>query len=174
MFSETLSLVKGPLRTLVAFLRFCRQSAHLGLYHFGGWFSQCQSCFPTLGSAALGPLHAFLTLGFISDAGGGLGHSLILKACVGFLCVCVTKCTVGRHWFIHSIRDLLLQIFPHWISPVLSDSQGSVFLFLLGKKKASSLCCCIVLPLWAALGNRAIGVEWSGRFGGRPRQREKC
>ena len=72
------------------------------------------------------------------------------------------------------LEDLLLQIFPHWISPVLSDSQGSVFLFLLGKKKASSLCCCIVLPLWAALGNRAIGVEWSGRFGGRPRQREKC
>jgi len=174
LFSETLSPVKGPLRTLVAFLRLGRQSAHLGLYHFGGWFSQCQSCFPTLGSAALGPLHAFLTLGFISDAGGGLGHRLILKACVGFLCVCVTKCTVGRHWFIHSIRgppspDLSSLDFPStlWLT-------GVCFPISVGEKKGYSLCCCIVLPLWAALGNRAIGVEWSGRFGGRRRQREKC
>ena len=179
LFSETLSLVKGPLRTLVAFLRFGRQSAHLRLYHFGGWFSQCQSCFPTLCSAALGPLHAFLTLGFISDAGGGLDHSLILKACVGFLCVCVTKCTVGRHWFIHSIRgppppDLSSLYFPQYSL----THRGLFSYFCWGKKRLvfqfSSLCCCIVLPIWAALGNRAIGVEWSGRFGGRPRQREKC
>lgn len=108
LFSETLSLVKGPSRTLTSFLCSGRQSAHLGLCRFGGWLSWCQPCFPALCSAALGPLHAFLTLGFISDTGEGLDHGLLLEASVEFLHVCVTECTVGRHWrlcwFRHSIR----------------------------------------------------------------------
>lgn len=135
LFSETLSLVIGPSRTLDFVSLFGQAVGPLRFVPFRWVAFRCQPCFPAL--ALLLWVHFMHSSLWVSFQTGWGHHGLILNASVEFLHVCVTECTVGRHWglcwFRHSVRSLL-QISPHWVSPDF-DSQGSVFLYLLGKER---------------------------------------